>query len=73
MIRPRALAHGIAVCLALLPLSLEAQVTDSVQIDLSREQPDGKPSGFSFGRTGQGGSGEWKVENGKNIVVDVER
>jgi hypothetical protein len=61
MTRLRVLSCGVAACLAVLPSSLEAQVTNSVRIDLSRAPPGGKSADFSFGRTGQGESGAWKV------------
>jgi hypothetical protein len=51
----------LALCLGILPVFSEAQVHSPIRIDLSKAQPGNRPEGFSFGRTGQGEPGEWKV------------
>jgi hypothetical protein len=57
----------LALCVGIFPLCSEAQVNTPIRIDLSRAQPGVNPAGFSFGRTGQGESGEWRIVDDPSV------
>jgi hypothetical protein len=57
----RALAAAIALSLIILPSALEAQMLDTLRVDLSRVEPGQEPEGFVAWRTGEGGAARWVV------------
>jgi hypothetical protein len=57
----RALTAAIALSLVILPSSLEAQMLDTIRLDLSRAEPGQEPEGFVAWRTGEGGAARWVV------------
>jgi hypothetical protein len=57
----RALAAAIALSLIILPSALEAQMLDTLRVDLSRAEPGQEPEGFVAWRTGEGGAARWVV------------
>ena len=62
MTRSRALAAAIALSLiVILPTALEAQMLDTIRVDLSRAELGQEPEGFVAWRTGEGGAAQWVV------------
>ena len=59
----RALATAIAFLLVFPPISLEAQVSAPIRIDLAKAEPGQEPENFSVWRTGRGEAARW-------IIVD---
>jgi hypothetical protein len=62
---PRPLFAAIAAVLVTLPISLEAQVTTPIRIDLSKAEPNLEPEDFTFWRTGQGEAARWIIVDDK--------
>jgi hypothetical protein len=59
----RALFTAIALLPVILPISLEAQMSTPIRIDLSKAEPGQEPENFSVWRTGRGEAARW-------IIVD---
>ena len=57
----RALATAIAVLLVFPPISLEAQVSAPIRIDLAKAEPGQEPENFSVWRTGRGEAARWLI------------
>jgi hypothetical protein len=61
MTRRRALFAAIVWSLVILPISLEAQMSTPIRIDLSQAKPGLEPENFTVQRTGQGEAARWIV------------
>jgi hypothetical protein len=61
MTRRRAFTAVAVVALIALPISLEAQMTSPLLIDLSKAEPNREPEDFIFSRTGQGEAARWII------------
>jgi hypothetical protein len=59
----RALFTAIALLLVILPISLEAQMSTPIRIDLSKAEPGQEPENFSVWRTGRGETARWIILN----------
>jgi hypothetical protein len=57
----RALFAAIVWSLVILPISLEAQMSTPIRVDLSAAKPGQEPENFTIRRTGQGEAARWSV------------